>query len=310
MAVRIGIMALAFLLVAPIVQAEQPQLTITRATADQPSETAAGKILIEGQHFLCGGHDNPVVSLAGETLTIIGTPTATEIVTELPAGYDAGTYLLTVSRGSGSVKNGSFYVTIGAIGPPGSQGDQGPQGEQGVQGPIGPPGPKGDKGDPAALPSCAIDQVLVSGGPSQWRCRLLCSGSLVDPSSDPKNCGGCGVACAPGDVCVAGSCRTTCPCFTQAGLEQVASECAAPAISSCGAPYSINLFCAPGGSGGTVGNLGYFEVNQGTNTCGTTTQDPMTGEPVTIILPVTAEQFEACHQAIVRNTRYPASCPH
>ncbi len=142
-AVRIGIMALALFLVAPIVQAQQPQLTIIRAAADQPADMSEGKILIEGHNFAYGDQTNPVVNLAGEILPIIGTPTATEIVAELPAGYQPGTYLLTVSRGSGSVNNGSLDLTIGAVGPPGPKGDQGSQGEQGVQGPIGPPGPKG-----------------------------------------------------------------------------------------------------------------------------------------------------------------------
>lgn len=306
---RVGIIALAFLLVAPIVQAQAPQLTIIRAAADQPVDLAVGKILIEGHNFVHGDQVNPVVSLAGETLPIIGVPSATEIVTELPAGYQPGTYLLTVSRGSGSVSSGSFDLTIGAIGPPGPKGDPGAQGEQGLQGPMG---PKGDKGDPAALPSCPIGQVLVSAGPSQWQCRLLCSGSFVDPLTDPGNCGGCGLACSSGQACVSGSCEwlaSSCPCFTPQGLAQVASLCSVPPIASCGAQYSINLFCAPGGSGGTVANLGYFEAKLGTNTCSTTTHDLMTGDEVTVTLAANAEQFEACHQAIAGNPYYPASCP-
>jgi hypothetical protein len=101
----------------------------------------------------------------------------------------------------------------------------------------------------------------------------------------------------------------TCPCFTAEGLADVAAQCSAPPIASCGDPYSINLFCAPGGGGGTVGNLGYFEARLGTNTCSTTTQDPLTGNEVTTTLPVTDAQFEACRQAIVGSAYYPASCP-
>jgi hypothetical protein len=344
--VRICLIAPAFLLVAPSVLAQQPQLTIIRAAADQPSETAAGKILIEGYNLVYGDQTSPVVILAGETLPIIGTATATEIVAELPAGYAPGTYLLTVSRGTGSVTTGTFHLTIGAAGTPGpkgDQGDQGPQGEPGLQGPIGPagpqgepgvqgpvglqgpqgapgvqgpmgpPGPKGDKGDPGPLPSCPIDQVLVSRGPSHWQCRLLCSGAFVDPLTDPNNCGGCGVACAAGDSCVAGTCRTACPCFTADELAHVAAQCSVLPIASCGRPYSINLFCAPGGSGGTVGNLGYFEAvvdsDTGSITCSTTTNDFMTGNEVTKTQSITAEQYEACHQAIVTSSYYPATCP-
>jgi hypothetical protein len=38
----------------------------------------------------------------------------------------------------------------------------------------------------------------------------MCSGQCVDTSVDPGNCGGCGVACASGQVCESGAC-TTCP---------------------------------------------------------------------------------------------------
>ncbi|HSD27047.1 MAG TPA: hypothetical protein VLL75_07055 [Vicinamibacteria bacterium] len=106
-----------------------------------------------------------------------------------------------------------------------------------------------------------------------------------------------------------GSCAEVCPCFTSAGLAEVAAQCPAPPIASCGVPYSINLFCAPGGGGGSVGNLGYFEAKLGTGTCTMTTPDLMTGNDVTITLPVTAAEFEACKQAIVGNTYYPATCP-
>jgi hypothetical protein len=106
-----------------------------------------------------------------------------------------------------------------------------------------------------------------------------------------------------------GSCVEVCPCFTSAGLAEVAAQCSAPPIASCGAPYSINLFCAPGGAGGTVGNLGYFEARLGVGTCSMTTQDLMTGSEITTTLPVTAGQFDACRQAIVQSTYYPATCP-
>lgn len=110
-----------------------------------------------------------------------------------------------------------------------------------------------------------------------------------------------------------GSCTpppaASCPCFTSDGLTETAGLCSVPPIATCGDPYSLNLFCAPGGGGGTVGNLGYFEAKLGTNTCSTTTQDPLTGGEITTTLPVTAAQFEACRQAIVGSAYYPASCP-
>lgn len=108
-------------------------------------------------------------------------------------------------------------------------------------------------------------------------------------------------ACAPAAV--------TCPCFSSAGLADVAAQCSVPPIASCGEPYSLNLFCAAGGGSGTVGNLGYFEARLGAGTCSTTTADSLTGTTVTTPMPVTAAQFEACKQAIVGSTYYPASCP-
>jgi hypothetical protein len=89
----------------------------------------------------------------------------------------------------------------------------------------------------------------------------------------------------------------------------VASQCDVAPIASCPQQYSINLFCAPGGGGGTVGNLGLFEARLGTGTCSTTSQDPLTGESVTNTLAVTSAQYAACKEAIVGNSYYPASCP-
>jgi hypothetical protein len=108
-------------------------------------------------------------------------------------------------------------------------------------------------------------------------------------------------ACAPA--------AASCPCFTSAGLADVAAQCSVPPTASCADPYSISLYCAPGGGSGTVGNLGLFEAKLGTGTCSTTAQDLMTGTDVTTTQPVTNAQFEACRQAIVGNAYYPASCP-
>jgi len=73
------------------------------------------------------------------------------IAAYLPFPYDPGTYLVTVTRGPGGLRElaTTFPVTLGeegpqgAEGPQGSEGPQGPQGEAGPQGPIGPTGPPG-----------------------------------------------------------------------------------------------------------------------------------------------------------------------
>jgi hypothetical protein len=37
-----------------------------------------------------------------------------------------------------------------------------------------------------------------------------CNGTCVDVASDPKNCGGCGIACGATQVCSQGQCTSTC----------------------------------------------------------------------------------------------------
>src|SRR5439155_26821234 len=39
---------------------------------------------------------------------------------------------------------------------------------------------------------------------------LTCGGACVDPMKDLRNCGGCGVACLAGNVCIAGACSLVC----------------------------------------------------------------------------------------------------
>jgi hypothetical protein len=102
---------------------------------------------------------------------------------------------------------------------------------------------------------------------------------------------------------------TACPCFTSGGLADVAVQCSSSLAVSCPQQYSLSLFCAPGGGGGTIGNLGLFAARLGTGTCSTTTQDLVTGNPVTVTLAVTEAQFEACRQAIVGTAFYPTTCP-
>ena len=100
-----------------------------------------------------------------------------------------------------------------------------------------------------------------------------------------------------------------CPCFTAAGLADVAVQCSASLSASCPQTYSLNMFCSTGTGGGTVNNLGLFEARLGTGTCSTTSQDVMTGAVLTDTKAVTEAQYEACRQAIVGAPFYPASCP-
>lgn len=108
-----------------------------------------------------------------------------------------------------------------------------------------------------------------------------------------------------------GSCSpaVACPCFSASGLAAVAASCTATLNASCPQPYSLGLYCAAAGGGGTIGNLGLFEARLGTDTCSTSTFDPVSGGDVTSTLNVTPAQYEACRQAIVGSPVYPASCP-
>ena len=108
-----------------------------------------------------------------------------------------------------------------------------------------------------------------------------------------------------------GSCRATlCPCFSSSGLDTVAASCQQSLSASCpgSTPYAINLSCTPGGSAPPTG-LGLFEARVESGLCSTTLEDPMSGGTVTVPMAVTAAKFEACRQAIVASSFYPAGCP-
>jgi hypothetical protein len=130
----------------------RPQLVILQVEADWANQT----LFIEGRHFVWANDSQAAVTLAGHALPVLNV-VDTQIQALLPADLRPGDYLLTVSRGSGTVQSDAFAVTVGASGasgPPGDRGDPGPtgapgpQGDAGPQGPPGPAGPKGDTGDP------------------------------------------------------------------------------------------------------------------------------------------------------------------
>jgi hypothetical protein len=101
-----------------------------------------------------------------------------------------------------------------------------------------------------------------------------------------------------------------CPCFSQQGINDVSAVCASSNLSAtCPVTYSLQLFCAPGGTGGVVGNLGYFAVTLDSGSCTTVSQDPVSGDEVVTTLAVTQAQYQACRQALVTSDPYPASCP-
>src|SRR4051794_27844556 len=66
--------------------------------------------------------------------------------------------------------------------------------------------------------ACAGDRLVLpeqEAGPgplpgSDASCTQ-CSGECVDTRTDPRHCGNCGTACAPGSVCSSGTCAQACP---------------------------------------------------------------------------------------------------
>ena len=52
----------------------------------------------------------------------------------------------------------------------------------------------------------------VSGPPANCTLpEVRCANRCVNPASDPQHCGGCGIACARGQVCAGGRCDVMCP---------------------------------------------------------------------------------------------------
>ena len=115
------------------------QLEVTQTEVNN----ATNQITITGVNF---GTSLPSVTLADQPLNVISS-TPTQLVADLPAGIQPGTYLLKVSRGTGTSQKDEIDITIGGGGPEGPQGPQGPQGPAGPQGTMGAPGPQGPQGE-------------------------------------------------------------------------------------------------------------------------------------------------------------------
>jgi hypothetical protein len=144
---RRAVIALFVLLLASsaAAQGSRPQLLITRAEANLATELLS----IEGRYFVWANDLAPLVWLNEVPLSIVAVSDA-RVEAGLPRGLAPGTYLLRVSRGSGAVQNGTFIVTIGAVGPRGADGPPGPPG-QGLPGPSGAPGAVGPPGPPGVM---------------------------------------------------------------------------------------------------------------------------------------------------------------
>jgi hypothetical protein len=67
-----------------------------------------------------------------------------------------------------------------------------------------------DDGDPCTVAACVAGACLQTpvavGGACLGQSGICCGGACVDSTSDPANCGGCGVTCGPNQSCLPTGC--------------------------------------------------------------------------------------------------------
>jgi hypothetical protein len=103
------------------------------------------QITINGTNFSPTGLA-PKVIFAHTSLTPLSF-TNLSLVAQLPAGYGAGSYSLSVTNSNNQTATLSVTIgTQGPVGPRGLTGSQGPPGPRGATGPQGPSGPQGATG--------------------------------------------------------------------------------------------------------------------------------------------------------------------
>jgi hypothetical protein len=145
-----GLLALSGLLFASGAASAQDLLGAKPSIDDTTVNTVTNQATISGSGFLgLLNLGRPSVTLADTALTIVGTPTATKVVVELPAGLAAGSYVLTMKTSPVNLTD-QMDLAIGAIGPAGPIGPVGPQGPIGPMGPMGLTGAQGATGPQGA----------------------------------------------------------------------------------------------------------------------------------------------------------------
>lgn len=87
-----------------------------------------------------------------------------------------------------------------------------------------------------------------AGGTSPCASGVICDSACTDLASDVSNCGACGRACAPSEVCAKGRCASACEV---AGLSQCGSACRDLTADSmncgaCGAACATGQVCSGG----------------------------------------------------------------
>lgn len=122
----------------------------------------------------------------------------------------------------------------------------------------------------------------VDTGPGCGRGELECGGLCVDPDTDPDHCGGCDVACAPGELCSLGACKSMCdPGTIQCGRSCVdtmtdpdhCGQCdnVCGPMTVCQDGGCVDLLCVPGAQSpcyeGPDGTEGVGICKGGVQTC-------------------------------------------
>jgi len=98
---------------------------------------------------------------------------------------------------------------------------------------------------------CVVVLASACVGPPPQPCTE-CGGSCVDVKTDRANCGECGKACAVGQLCTDGACRSNCP----AGQLVCSGQCVDTQTDprhcgGCGVPCAAGQACAQGLCGAT-----------------------------------------------------------
>jgi hypothetical protein len=128
----------------------------------------------------------------------------------------------------------------------------------------------------------------------------MCGSTCTDPRVDVHNCGSCGHACDPGNVCVAGACALSCPSnLTTCGSSCVDTMTDPANCQSCGHACATGELCAAGqckASGGCPSNL---------TTCGSTCVDTAIDSHNCGTCGMVCPSFQLCSNSACR---YPTSC--
>jgi Cys-rich repeat protein len=100
---------------------------------------------------------------------------------------------------------------------------------------------------------CAAGQQCLRGQCVPGGCTggTLCNGACVDVSTDPYNCGACGVACPRGTACIAGACAynqgcTVTGCPAGMACDATTGQCVAQPGCVTDADCGRGLFCVSG----------------------------------------------------------------